>query len=85
MLDNVAVVAKEVLRRHKQIEVDPAEEFDFQIVDLVHGDPPHFGIKGIGEVHVIEVLGSSIKEVRMMRWTLYPLMINELRWMMRSM
>lgn len=59
MLDDVAVVAKEVLRRHKQIEVDPAEEFDFQIVDLVHGDPPHFGIKGIGEVHVIEVLGSK--------------------------
>ena len=59
MLDNVAVVAKEVLRRHKQIEVNSTEEFDFQIVYLVHGDPSHFGIKGIGEVHVIEVLGSK--------------------------
>ena len=59
MLDNVAIVAKEVLRRHKQVEVNPTEEFDFQVVDLVHGDPAHFSIEGVGEVHVIEVLGSK--------------------------
>lgn len=59
MISNVLVVLPEFLGRHEEIKTDSAEEINFEVVDLVHGNAPHFGIKGVCVVHVIEILGRN--------------------------